>query len=73
LTLAVVGSLVLGTVVKFAIGFRPSTEDEEEGLDAFDHGEAGYAFDEGFASHEPAQPVTGEAAAPALAPKQAGV
>jgi len=73
LSLAVVGTLVLGTVVKLAIGFRPSAEDEEEGLDAFDHGEAGYAFDEGFASHEPVQTVTGEATAPALAPKQAGV
>ena len=71
--LAIGGTVVLGFAVKAVIGFRPSAEDEEEGLDAFDHGEAGYAFDEGFVSHDPSHVVTGEAEAPALAPKQAGV
>jgi Amt family ammonium transporter len=44
--LAIVGTLVLGTLVKTIIGFRPSTEGEEEGLDQVDHGEAGYHYDE---------------------------
>jgi Amt family ammonium transporter len=59
LTMAIVGTVVIGTVVKMVIGFRPSAEDEEEGLDAFDHGEAGYAFDEGYSHAAP------ESAAPA--------
>jgi Amt family ammonium transporter len=68
LSLAVVGTLVIGTVVKMAIGFRPSAEDEEEGLDAFDHGEAGYAFDEGY-SHAAPESVP-PAGVPVLAHKQ---
>jgi Amt family ammonium transporter len=46
LALAVVGTLVLGTAVKIFIGFRPTPEGEEEGLDQLDHGEAGYHYDE---------------------------
>ena len=69
LSLAVVGTLVIGTVVKMAIGFRPSAEDEEEGLDAFDHGEAGYAFDEGY-SHADPEAAASPAGVQVLAHKQ---
>jgi Amt family ammonium transporter len=50
LTLAVVGTAVLGAVVKAVIGFRPDAEGEEDGLDQFDHGEAGYHLDEAGSS-----------------------
>jgi len=42
LVLAIVGATVLGFVVKFAMGLRPSQEDESAGLDITDHGEEGY-------------------------------
>jgi len=44
--LAVVGTLILGTLVKMTIGLRPDADREEEGLDQIDHGEAGYHLDE---------------------------
>ena len=46
LTLSVVATAVIATVVKAAIGLRPDLESEEAGLDAVDHGEAGYHMDE---------------------------
>jgi len=42
LVLSVVVTLVLGYILKAAIGLRPSEEDEETGLDLSDHGERGY-------------------------------
>ena len=42
LVLAVVGTTVIGFIVKFVIGLRPSQEDESAGLDITDHGEEGY-------------------------------
>jgi Amt family ammonium transporter len=46
LVLAVGGTLVVAAAVKMLIGLRPDSEIEEEGLDLFDHGEAGYHFEE---------------------------
>jgi Amt family ammonium transporter len=42
LVLSVVGTIVLAQIVKAVVGLRPSTEDEETGLDLTDHGERGY-------------------------------
>ena len=42
LVLAVVGTTIIGFIVKFVIGLRPSQEDESAGLDITDHGEEGY-------------------------------
>jgi Amt family ammonium transporter len=42
IALAVVGTLVIGYLVKFTIGLRPSVEGEHQGLDIIDHGEEGY-------------------------------
>jgi Amt family ammonium transporter len=42
LVLAIIGATVLAFVVKFAMGLRPSVEDESAGLDISDHGEEGY-------------------------------
>ena len=48
MAMAVVGTVVLAYVVKALIGLRPDSEDEEAGLDALDHGESGYHYDEGL-------------------------
>jgi Amt family ammonium transporter len=40
--MAVVGTVVLASLVKATVGFRPDAEGEQEGLDQIDHGEAGY-------------------------------
>ena len=42
LTLAIVGTAVLGYALKATIGLRPSEENEESGLDLTGHGERGY-------------------------------
>jgi ammonium transporter, Amt family len=42
IVLSVVATAVIALVIKAVIGLRPSTEDEETGLDMIDHGEAGY-------------------------------
>jgi len=44
--MAVGGTVVLAYVIKAVIGLRPDREDEEIGLDATDHGESGYHYDE---------------------------
>ena len=44
--LSVGATVVIAYAVKAAIGLRPSLEEEEEGLDQTDHGEAGYHPDE---------------------------
>jgi ammonium transporter, Amt family len=46
IAMAVVGTVVLAYVIKAVIGLRPDKEDEEIGLDATDHGESGYHYDE---------------------------
>ncbi len=48
LTLAIGGTVILGTLVRIFVGFRPGAEGEEDGLDQADHGEAGYHLDEGL-------------------------
>jgi len=42
IALAVVGTAVIGLLVKFTIGLRPTPENESQGLDITDHGEEGY-------------------------------
>lgn len=46
LALATVGTLAIGSAIKMTMGLRPKPEDEEDGLDQLDHGEAGYHGDE---------------------------
>jgi Amt family ammonium transporter len=46
IVLAVSATFVLATAIKMTIGLRPDAEDEEEGLDQVDHGEAGYHLDD---------------------------
>ncbi len=45
LVLAVVGTLVIGFLVKAAVGLRPSPEVERQGLDINEHGEEGYILE----------------------------
>jgi Amt family ammonium transporter len=59
--LALVGTVVLALLVKAVIGLRPTPDNEEEGLDQTDHGEAGYHFEEMLAH------VTGSGSAAAIA------
>jgi ammonium transporter, Amt family len=65
LVLAVVGTAVIASLVKATIGLRPNTEEEEEGLDQIDHGEAGYHLEDvgtlaqGHSEHAPRAAVTG--------------
>jgi ammonium transporter, Amt family len=42
LALSLVGTAILGYALKATIGLRPSTEDEQSGLDITGHGERGY-------------------------------
>ncbi|MDD5262567.1 MAG: ammonium transporter [Methylacidiphilales bacterium] len=42
LVLAVVGTAIIGFVLKFTLGLRPTPEAESQGLDISDHGEEGY-------------------------------
>ncbi|HEY3495077.1 MAG TPA: ammonium transporter, partial [Polyangiaceae bacterium] len=42
LVLSIVGTVILAHLVKAVIGLRPTSEDEETGLDLTDHGERGY-------------------------------
>ena len=44
--MAVGGTVVLAYAIKAVLGLRPDKEDEENGLDALDHGESGYHYDE---------------------------
>ncbi|HEX8914366.1 MAG TPA: ammonium transporter [Humisphaera sp.] len=48
IAIAAVGSFVLLKIVDVALGLRVTTNDEEEGLDITQHGEAGYNFEEEF-------------------------
>jgi len=42
IVLAVVGTAIIGFIIKFVIGLRPTVEEETQGLDIVDHGEEGY-------------------------------
>jgi len=44
LVLAVAGTVIIGFLVKAALGLRPSVEAEFSGLDITDHGEEGYIY-----------------------------
>ena len=44
LVLAIVGTLIVGSIVRWAIGLRPSPENESLGLDLAEHGEEAYIF-----------------------------
>ena len=44
LAIAIAGSFILAYVVRFAIGLRPSPENESTGLDLTDHQEEGYTI-----------------------------
>jgi len=46
IVLSVVVTLALAALVKAISGLRPAAEEELQGLDYIDHGEAGYHFDE---------------------------
>jgi ammonium transporter, Amt family len=46
IVLATTATFVLAMAVKRVVGLRPDAEDEEDGLDGLDHGEAGYHLDE---------------------------
>jgi Amt family ammonium transporter len=47
--MAVTGTAILAYAIKAVLGLRPESEDEEAGLDAADHGESGYHYDEASA------------------------
>jgi Amt family ammonium transporter len=68
IALSTLGTALLGLVVRSAVGLRPDGESEEEGLDQFDHGEAGYHFEEGGSSIEGAI-LAPTRAAPASVPQ----
>jgi len=42
ITIAIVGSLIAGTIVRVVIGLRPNQDQESMGLDLTEHGEEGY-------------------------------
>jgi Amt family ammonium transporter len=45
LALAIVGTVIIGFLVKALLGLRPTVEAEQEGLDLSDHGEEGYIYE----------------------------
>jgi ammonium transporter, Amt family len=63
LVVAVVGTVVLASIVKAVLGLRPDAESEESGLDYSDHGESGYHMDEpgGHLETSVAEPETAPA------------
>ena len=42
-----VDTAVLAFIVKMIVGLRPANDEELQGLDYVDHGEAGYHYEEG--------------------------
>jgi len=44
--LSVVATVIIAYVVKLIVGLRPTKDEELEGLDVVDHGEAGYHYEE---------------------------
>jgi Amt family ammonium transporter len=65
LVLSVGATAIIAYVVKAVIGLRPSIEDEENGLDSIDHGEAGYHPEEGGGHGESMAAREVEASVPA--------
>jgi len=63
LVLSVGATAVIAFALKAALGLRPSVENEEQGLDDADHGEAGYHPDEGGGHGEGPEEVPLAAAA----------
>jgi ammonium transporter, Amt family len=64
LVMALVGTVVLGFLVKAVVGLRPTEEVEREGLDIHEHGEEGYApsfGSMGSIGHAPAAAAVGMA------------
>jgi Amt family ammonium transporter len=51
LVVAVVGTVVIASIVKAVIGLRPDGDAEEAGLDQSDHGEAGYHLEDSGGGH----------------------
>jgi Amt family ammonium transporter len=47
IVLSVVATAVLAFIVKMIVGLRPANDEELQGLDYVDHGEAGYHYEEG--------------------------
>jgi Amt family ammonium transporter len=46
MAIAIIGTTILAYIVKALVGLRPANDDELQGLDFTDHGEAGYHYDE---------------------------
>jgi len=46
IAMALAGTAILAYALKAIFGLRPDADNEEQGLDNFDHGEAGYHMDE---------------------------
>ncbi len=46
MALAIVGTFIIAYIVKFTIGLRPAHDEELQGLDYVDHGEAGYHYED---------------------------
>ncbi len=44
IVISIVATIVITAVVKSVVGLRPTPEEEQEGLDQSDHGEAGYNY-----------------------------
>ena len=75
MALSIGGTAAIAYLVKFAIGLRPSAEEEEAGLDEIDHGEAGYHDAEGGGHGglpHVALPKLDVAATPAFEVREAG-
>jgi Amt family ammonium transporter len=45
LAMSVVATVIIAMIVKTILGLRPTTEEEQEGLDLTDHGEEGYIYE----------------------------
>jgi Amt family ammonium transporter len=45
LVLAIVSTVIIAYILKAIIGLRPTTEQEQQGLDLTDHGEEGYIYE----------------------------
>jgi ammonium transporter, Amt family len=43
---SIVATVIIAYIVKVVVGLRPSKDDELQGLDQVDHGEAAYHYDE---------------------------
>jgi len=69
MAISIGGTVVIAFAVKAIFGLRPSVEDEENGLDQADHGEAGYHPEEGGGHGEA---IAARTAEPVLSPAVSG-